>query len=37
MKDPYIILGVSPNATDEEVKAAYRKLSQQEIQYLKNC
>ncbi|MBQ8435924.1 MAG: DnaJ domain-containing protein [Oscillospiraceae bacterium] len=29
MKDPYIILGVSPQATDEEIKAAYRKLSQQ--------
>jgi len=26
MKDPYSILGVSPNATDDEVKAAYREL-----------
>ena len=27
MKDPYSILGVSKNATDEEVKAAYRELA----------
>lgn len=27
MKDPYDILGISQNATDEEVKEAYRKLA----------
>ena len=24
MKDPYKVLGISPNATDDEVKAAYK-------------
>ena len=27
MKDPYQILGISRNATDEEVKNAYRNLA----------
>ena len=26
MKDPYKVLGVSPNATDDEIKDAYRAL-----------
>ncbi len=27
MKDPYAVLGISPQATDDEVKAAYRELA----------
>ena len=27
MRDPYKVLGISPNATDEEIKRAYRSLS----------
>lgn len=27
MTDPYQVLGISPNATDEEVKRAYREMS----------
>ena len=29
MNDPYQVLGVSPNATDAEVKAAYRRLAKE--------
>ena len=27
MRDPYEVLGISPSATDDEVKAAYRALA----------
>ena len=27
MRDPYEVLGISPNATDDEVKTAYRNLA----------
>ena len=28
IRDPYAVLGVSPNATEEEIKAAYRRLQE---------
>jgi DnaJ like chaperone protein len=27
MRDPYEVLGIQPSATDDEVKAAYRKMA----------
>lgn len=27
MKDPYIVLGIAPQASDDEIKAAYRRLA----------
>ena len=27
VRDPYEVLGISPNATDDEVKAAYREMA----------
>lgn len=29
MNDPYVVLGLSPNATEDEVKKAYKKLAKQ--------
>ena len=31
MRDPYQVLGVSPNATDEEIKDAYRALRSESV------